>query len=604
MNGVAVRAERIGRNALCSCGSGRKFKHCCGRAPAAAPPTQTLLTQAMQLFGAGRPDDAVPVLQEVLRREAGNPHAHYLMGLAHQRRGRTAEASAAMSRAFAGGLNDPAAHYHYAEILVLQRRIPDAIRHLETATAARPGFAEAHLRLGNIRYEIGQFAAAEASYRRAEAAGARDWSLYFNLAHALHFQGRPDEALIALDTAAARAPDRPAPHAARALLLESMHRLEEANAAATRANQLAPGDAGAVLVLARLRARERDYAGAKHLLDGANEAAASPEHRIELWTERGRNHDARRAYGEAMDAFRRSRALAAGFYPDRFDPEATRRRLNRYADVWQSRQGLAADNAPASPCPIFVLGFPRSGTSLVEQILASHRDIAGAGELETLKQIEDELGRDDVPFPASLASLGESALRDRITVARTRFLDEACKQAPDGRGKRWIVDKHPFNSERLGLIHMMFPEAPILRIQRHPLDIVLSCFSQNFWGANPWTFSLEHIAAYLAAIDEHVARMRAILPLKLLDVRYEDVVGAPEASVRSILGFIGAEYDPACLAFHENKRVVRTASYSQVTRKLYASSAGRYRHYLPFIDDAVIHRLEGVMTRGGYTVER
>jgi hypothetical protein len=150
---------------------------------------------------------------------------------------------------------------------------------------------------------------------------------------------------------------------------------------------------------------------------------------------------------------------------------------------------------------------------------------------------------------------------------------------------------------------MMFPEAPIVRIQRHPLDIVLSCFSQNFWAASPWTFSLEHIAQYVSAIDEHVARMRAVLPLKLVEIRYEDVVGSPDASVRSLLAFVGAEYDPACLSFHENKRVVRTASYEQVTRKLYASSIDRYKHYLPFIDNAVVGRLERVLTSGGYTID-
>jgi tetratricopeptide (TPR) repeat protein len=602
--GVAVRAERIGRNAPCPCGSGRKSKHCCGGSRTAVPQTEAVLADAVRLLGSGRLDEAAGALHKLLGREPRNPYALYLLGLVHHRHGRIADADSVLARAFEAGLNDPAAHYHYAEILLLQRRVDDAVSHLEVAVATRPDFAEAHLRLGNIRYETGRFAAAETSYRRAEAAGARDWSLYFNLAHALHFQGRLDEALVALDAAAARAPQDAAPHAAKALLLESMHRLDEAQLAATRAAQLSPGHAGALLVLARLKARRRDHVAAARLLDGANEAGASPEHLIALWAERGKTHDALQAFDKALQAFRRSRTLAAAYYPDRFDPDNTRKRLRQYAAAFQGLSLPEIGRTPATPCPIFVLGFPRSGTSLLEQILASHRDIAGAGELDTLKQIQDELGADGAVFPATFSGLHEAEVRERIEAVRTRYLDEAVAQAPDGPGKRWIVDKHPFNSERLGLIHLMFPDAPILRIRRHPLDIVLSCYAQNFSAASPWTFSLEHIADYVAAVEEHVAAMRSALPLNCMEIRYEDVVGSPEASVRAVLAFIGADYDPNCLAFHENKRVVRTASYEQVTRKLYASSVGRYRQYLPFIDHAVVSRLESALASGGYAIER
>jgi hypothetical protein len=364
-----------------------------------------------------------------------------------------------------------------------------------------------------------------------------------------------------------------------------------------------PGHPGALLVLARLKTRERDYAEALRLLDGIDEPNASPEHRIALWMERGRNFDSLDRHGEAFQAFGRSRALAADFYPEKFDPFQAGVRLQQQAAAFRRLRIRTTPTTPEEPVPIFVLGFPRSGTSLVEQILASHPDIAGAGELPTLEKIQHGLARDGEPFPQSFLEMSETAARGQIERARKSYLEGACNAASEGRGKRWIVDKHPFNSERLGLIHLMFPEAPIVRVVRHPLDIALSCYFQNFRAASPWTFAFEHIAAYLSAIDAHVAEMREALPLRYHEIRYEDVVAAPEPAVRALLGFVGADYDPRCLAFHENKRLVRTASYEQVTRKLYASSVGRYRHYLPFIDNAAVACLERVLARGGYTID-
>ncbi|HEX2115851.1 MAG TPA: sulfotransferase, partial [Alphaproteobacteria bacterium] len=335
-----------------------------------------------------------------------------------------------------------------------------------------------------------------------------------------------------------------------------------------------------------------------------DERSAPPPQRAALWNRRGHCLDRLDRFAEAFAAFSRGRSIESDFRRVRFDPTAAAERLARVAEDFRrdALPKLAPEKLPFQP--VFVLGFYRSGTSLIEQILASHRDIAGAGELQTLPRTQDDLWGPAALLRRSVLGEGAGELRGVLRTARQRFLDEARQPPTDWRGQRWVVDKHPFNSMRLGLIHLLFPGATVIRVMRHPLDVILSCYFQFFRNASEWASTLETAATYFALVDDHVAEMKALLPLNYREIRYEDVVAAPEPQIRDLLAFIGAEFDPACLAFHENKRVVRTASYEQVTRKLYERSAGRYRHYLPFVDNAVISRLERALARGGYTVER
>jgi Sulfotransferase family len=169
-------------------------------------------------------------------------------------------------------------------------------------------------------------------------------------------------------------------------------------------------------------------------------------------------------------------------------------------------------------------------------------------------------------------------------------------------GARYFTDKMPLNETHLGLIHMLFPEAPIVHVRRHPLDVLISNFSNFLTHGFEQAFDLKTSAAHFAMTDALVRHYRENLDMRYLEIRYEDLVAEQEGNVRRLLEFLDLEFDPRCLAFHDNQRYARTASYAQVTEKLYDSSVYRYRKYRGHLDEAA-EILKPAIERLGYTTE-
>ena len=169
-------------------------------------------------------------------------------------------------------------------------------------------------------------------------------------------------------------------------------------------------------------------------------------------------------------------------------------------------------------------------------------------------------------------------------------------------GTAWFTDKMPLNEMHLGLIALMFPRAPMIHVLRHPLDVVLSTFSNHLTHGFYCSYALDSVARHYRLVIELVEHYRAAMMLRYLPVRYEDIVEDQEATVRRLLDFIGEAFDPRCLNFHENRRYARTASYAQVTRPLYREARYRWRHYRRHLEP-VIPILEPVINRLGYTVD-
>jgi hypothetical protein len=226
-----------------------------------------------------------------------------------------------------------------------------------------------------------------------------------------------------------------------------------------------------------------------------------------------------------------------------------------------------AGQGDPSPVPVFILGMPRSGTTLVEQMLASHPQVHGAGELSDFTAAVAGLdGPDGVP-----ADIGGAELR-RIGaryVARVRPL------AP---GALRITDKMPANFRFAGLIHLALPNARIIHLRRDPVDTCLSCFSILFGGDQPHTYDLGELGRYYRAYQRLMEHWRAVLPLGvMLEVQYEALVGDFEPQARRIVAHCGLEWDDACLDFYKTQRPVHTASAVQVRRPVYQTSVGRWR---------------------------
>jgi tetratricopeptide (TPR) repeat protein len=234
-----------------------------------------------------------------------------------------------------------------------------------------------------------------------------------------------------------------------------------------------------------------------------------------------------------------------------------------------------AQPSPAGQTPIFIVGMPRAGSTLIEQILASHSQVEGTMELMTLPKLERTVritgGRrfdQDYPRsarrfdPAELAAFGQSYLDD-TAVYRS--------------GKPFFIDKLPPNFERVGLLHKILPQAVIIDARRHPMDCGFSAYTQHFAAGHEYSYRLEHIGAYYNDYLRLMDHWDAVLPGKVLCVRYEDMIRETEKTVRAVLEHVGVEFEPACLRFFENRRAVKTASSEQVRQPIYSSSVGRWR---------------------------
>ncbi len=422
--------------------------------------------------------------------------------------------------------------------LVLKRldRLEEARASAEAAVAANPNHAEAHNALGLVLQALGRTDAALAAYERAAALpGTAAEKALVN--RAIHFMehGRAADARAAFDRALAAFPDSALALFNRADLVTFTP--DEPTIERMRV-LLAPGG-----TQSRTERMLLHFALGKALLDIDDSAGAF--HHLHHGNRLKRAtiaHD----------------AAATGRWMARIAATFDRALLERYA-------GAGATSA----MPVFVLGMPRSGTTLVEQILASHPAIHGAGELRQMRHLVEGLGN----YPDSVAGL---------TPARARALGEAylARIMPLAEGRRHVVDKMPSNFLHAGLIRLILPEARIIHCRRHPADTCLSCYSKLFADEQSFAYDMGELGRFHRDYQTLMAHWRAVLPdSRLLEVEYEAVVADLEGEARRMLAFLGLPWDLACLGFHRTRRVIRTASVAQVRQPIHRGSAGRWRRH-------------------------
>jgi len=257
------------------------------------------------------------------------------------------------------------------------------------------------------------------------------------------------------------------------------------------------------------------------------------------------------------------------------------------------------------PQPIFIIGFPRSGTTLIEQTLTVHPRISAGDELPYISDITSIMPRllaSPLNYPEALAELWMGDQLDGLNELRDYYLNRAAKAGIFKDGADFFTDKMPLNETHLGLISLLFPQSPIIHVIRHPLDILLSVYSNHLTHGYYCAAKMESIAQHYILVADLIAHYKQNLKMRYLPVRYEDMVVNQEQNVRKILDFIGVEFDPRCLKFEENTRYARTASYAQVTEKLYDRSRYRYRPYLTHLEP-VVETLRPVIERLGYIID-
>lgn len=403
-------------------------------------------------------------------------------------------------------------------------------------------------------------------------------------------------------------------HGQSLTILMAWARLEEAaqnfDAAAgllDRAMELAPGDAHVAVARATLLRRTRQPERALAALEASRDDAESAEG--EALLQRGQILDSMGRYDEAFAAFetfkRRLRERSGHSYQSARAAQLVNS-LRTFFTEGRSRLLPRAEVRDDSPQPIFIIGFPRSGTTLVEQTLSSHPEIAAGDELPIMHMLAERakhLLGSPLDYPKALSELWLGDRAGHINTLRDLYLNEAVRFGAIDPAKRWFTDKMPLNETHLGLISLIFPRSPVVHLVRHPLDVVLSVFSNGLTHGFFCAYELESAARHYALIADLLVDYRAALPVNYHAVRYEDLVADQEREVRSLLDFIGEPFDPRALEFHANARPARTASYAQVTEKLYDRSVFRYRNYIEHLKP-IIPILEPAIARLGYLIDR
>jgi tetratricopeptide (TPR) repeat protein len=454
-------------------------------------------------------------------------------------------------------------------------------------SAPPPGTADLLAR-GRKLHEAGRLADAEIFYRDALAAqpsNANVLNLLGIVAHQMasaklvaapEQRGKLDEAIALYRQAIWINPNYAEAHANLGVALEHQGKLEDARESFEKAIEVAPARAATY----RLLSAVKEFTAADpHITSMENMArdmtSLSPDEQIDL------HFALEKAYRDLGDHKKSFYHLLEGNALKRkrivYDEHAMLAIFDRIGAVFTSKRMRDREGRGyASSVPVFIVGMPRSGTTLVEQILASHPKVFGAGELNEFGNAVERLGNANGAmghFPELVSSIPN----DQLYQIGGNYVNAITALAP--RAER-IIDKMPMNFLFVGLIYLVLPNARIIHMRRDPVDTCLSCFSTLFTDRNLYSYDLGELGRYYRAYTRLMDHWRRVLPRGvMLEVNYEDVIGDLEGEARRMVSYCGLEWDDDCLSFHDTERLVRTASAAQVRQPIYKSSIGRWRAY-------------------------
>ncbi len=589
------------------------------------------------LRAAGRLDDAAEAFESSIRLKPDLEPAYVALAKIHQKRGETGEAVAQFKAARRLAL----ARLIEWAVLVPRRLgvwtlVLAKYGHLGRKTIV----SQVHRRVGCIYEGRGKLDAAKAAYRRAlnadpnciealnalgevfsgegvyntavdhlEKARALDPDnpeTLAILAPLLALLGRHDEAFSAAETCLDLWPDRARSHCAMGLVLhwkrdsagavphlekalaidsrlvrgylalgvtlQSIGKSDEAVAQFRKCLLIEPGNAKALWLLSGILKLGVDDPESAQLEQALTRTRLSTTERITLNFAAGKMYDDTDDADKSFEHYK----IANDLVDVEFDPEDCAAQVTALIEIFdagffEKTEGYGV----SSELPIFIVGMPRSGTTLIEQILASHPDVFDAGELKKIhgssERLPALLGKEEV-YPDCLPNVD----KDTVRSLAAEYLEALRGLSPDALR---IIDKNPLNFMHLGFIAFLFPRTRVIHCMREPLDVCVSNFVTFFTGSVPNAFDLTNLGLYYRQYERLMDHWRRVLPVPMLEVRYEDLIADQAGVSRQLIDYCGLAWDDRCLAFHKTKRVVLTASYQQVRHPIYSNSIGRWRRY-------------------------
>lgn len=527
--GIAFSAEKRHREA----------QECYRKAMAQAPDfVDAQCNFAAACIEVGEYDEAVQVLGQVCRRHPDHFSAWKNLGVAYVNSERVDEGINAFQQALRLAPRNLDLLQNLAAVALAHQRNELAKQTLDALTALDGENPSVRILLGDYCVQREELEEAVAHYQSAAAAGQ-------------------EQTLVLLKIGSAQS---------------RLGRFDEATQSYRQALELDPGLSQAVLAMVRINRSETPSEVIGRLEAMVDADGLSDELQLGLYFALGKVCDDAGLYDRAFEHYARGNALKGW----RYQPAVQERQTEALIDAFiPSLFEEVADIASDSERPLFVLGMPRSGTTLTEQILASHPAVHGAGEQAYFTSLERKLekaGGGKRPYPTAIAKLISALFPDEIG-RYLAYLDEL-----DGEALR-VVDKMPYNFLCLGLIGLLFPRARIVHCMRNPIDTCLSIYFQNFRGEHLYAYDQQALGHYYRQYLRLMEHWRRVLPNPILDLRYEEMVADQEGTSRTLIKFAGLDWDDRCLAFQNTERAIQTASIWQARQPIYTTSVARWRHY-------------------------
>ncbi len=548
------------------------------QSPNTSEPQQVapLLALATKLLQAGRPADAIAPLRNAALLQPSNAMIQHDLGLACLEVDRVPDAIAALQRAVASDPRYADAYFRLGIALEKLGNIGGAIAAYDHATKLLPSLTEAWFRAGALAYTLGHREQAVGCFRRAAAAGGRTGFGRLGKARALLTEDRNQEAEQVLRETLVADPRNAMAYELLGNLLSEFGRFDEARACFERAIAIAPLLAGSYYDLVRCRPVTGDDDG---LLQEMQAALATPGleagQRLRLHLAIGKAAEDLGDYALAMQHFDAADAVRRGFAL--FDSAMFATEIDRLiARCTPELLARASELGNCDATPVLIIGMPRSGTTLVEQIVSMHPEVGAGGELHFWNQRGAEWHRS-----AAVGNETRFVAKEFLAKAAAEYLGVLRAIAPTAAR---VTDKMPFNFLWAGLIHLAFPRATIIHCRRAAVDTALSIHQTHFHPSLAFPTGGAELVAYFRSYQRLVDHWRSVLPAdRFIDVDYEELTRAPEPIIRRIIAACGLAWHDTCLRPESNPRAVNTPSKWQARQPIYRTSVARWRRYEPWL---------------------
>jgi len=506
------------------------------------------LNPAATALARGLPGEAETALRPYLMAQPNDSEALRLMAEARLRQERNSDAEILLAHALELSPGDDGVRFRYAESLFRQQKAAQAIPLAEHLLRQKPDDPAYLNLLAACLGLIGEDARVSELYERLSAEYPKQPRIWLNFGHALRTVGKSVDAV----------------------------------AAYRRSIALAPGLGDAYWSLANLKVADFSAQDEAAMLSQLSRPDLAQEDRLHLHYALGKAMEDRGDYAPSFEHYRQGARLRRQGMP--YDAEENTALTGRSREIYTPSFFAARREAgAASPAPIFVVGLPRSGSTLIEQILASHSAVEGTRELPDIGFLARDLGwmsgnAQQAAYPAGVVLLDGASL----TALGQAYLDTTRIHRKTDRP--FFIDKMPNNFQHIGLIQLILPNAKIVDVRRHPLGACFSAFKQHFAQGQSFSYDLSDLGRYYRDYVELMAHWDAVLPGRIHRVIYEDLVEDTETIVRRLLDYCALPFEEPCLNFHQNARPVRTVSSEQVRRPIFRGGLNQWRHYEPWLD--------------------